>query len=149
MFKKVTTVLMFVALFTVAAAAQDAKTVVANATKAMGYDKLNTIEYSGPVAHEGAGLGQWMSATKGWHQNTVQNFTRYIDYNAGTSQRTGMQSRPGDPATGLLPGGAGLDPSTNPPAQNTANVAATGPWANRLDVILSPPAFLKAAAASN
>ena len=150
MLKKSLTILVLITLFTLTATAQDAKTVVANAIKAAGYDKLNTIEYSGPVAHEGAGLGQWMSATKGWHQNTVQSFTRFIDYNAGTSQRTGMQSRPGDAATGLLPGGAGLDPSTNPPAQNTATVAANAPWANRLDVILSPPAFLKmAAAASN
>ena len=28
------------------AVAQDAKTVIANATKAMGYDKLNTVQYS-------------------------------------------------------------------------------------------------------
>ena len=75
-------------LFVGVASAQDAKTAIANATKALGYANLNSIEYSGPVAHEGAGIGQWMSPTKGWHANTVTNFTRYIDYSAGTSQRT-------------------------------------------------------------
>lgn len=137
-------VLMFVSV----ASAQDAKTVIADATKAMGYTGLNTIQYSGPLSHEGAGLGQWMSPTKGWHQNTVKDFTRFIDYGAGTSQRTGLQNRPGDPATGLLPGGGGLDPSAAPAAANTANVPATGAWAARLDVTLSPPAFLKMAAAA-
>jgi glyoxylase-like metal-dependent hydrolase (beta-lactamase superfamily II) len=149
MYRKLLPAFALAALFTLTATAQDAKTVVANATKASGYDKLNTIEYSGPLSHEGAGLGQWMSATKGWHQNTVKDFSRYIDYSAGTSQRTGMQSRPGDPATGLLPGGGGLDPSTAPPQQNTQTVPATGAWAARLDVTLSPPAFLKLAAAAN
>ena len=87
------------------ASAQDAKTVIADATKAMGYTGLNTIVYSGPMSHEGAAtLGQWMGPTKGWHGNTVKNFTRFIDFNAGTSSRTGLQSRPGDSATGLLAG---------------------------------------------
>jgi glyoxylase-like metal-dependent hydrolase (beta-lactamase superfamily II) len=137
-----------VLMFASVASAQDAKTVVANAQKAMGYSNLNTIVYSGPMSHEGAGLGQWMSPTKGWHQNTVRDFTRFIDYNAGTSQRVGLQNRPGDPATGLLPGGGGLDPSAAPPAQNTNNIAANGTWTQRLEVTLSPPAFLKAAAAA-
>jgi glyoxylase-like metal-dependent hydrolase (beta-lactamase superfamily II) len=135
-------------LFVGVASAQDAKTAIANATKALGYANLNSIQYSGPVAHEGAGTGQWMSPTKGWHANTVTNFTRYIDYSAGTSQRTGLQSRPGDPATGLLPGGGGLDPSAAPPAQNTSTIAANGNWTQRLDVTLSPPYFLKLAAAA-
>src|SRR4029079_9362340 len=137
-------------MFLSVAAAKAAKTGVANAQKAMGYTNLNSIEYSGPLAHEGAGLGQWMSPTKGWHANTVQNFTRYIDFNAGTSQRSGLQSRPGDPTTGLLPGGGGLDPSTQPPAQNTQQVAAPSPtnFSARLDVTLSPPMFLKLAAAA-
>jgi glyoxylase-like metal-dependent hydrolase (beta-lactamase superfamily II) len=149
MTRKFLAVVAVVVLLCGAASAQDAKTVIDDATKAMGYAGLNTIVYSGPLSHEGAAtLGQWMGPTKGWHGNTVKNFTRFIDYSAGTSQRTGLQSRPGDPATGLLAGGAGLDPSTaeNP---NTQNVPATGAWATRLDVLLSPPAFLKAAAAAS
>jgi glyoxylase-like metal-dependent hydrolase (beta-lactamase superfamily II) len=148
MTRKCLAVVALAMMFVSVGSAQDAKTVIANATKAMGYTNLNTIEYSGPMAHEGLGLGQWISPTKGWHQNTVKDFSRYIDYSAGTSQRTGLQSRPGDPATGLLPGGAGLDPSLNPPAQNTSVVQATGTWAARLDVTLSPPMFLKLAAAA-
>ncbi|HEX4999690.1 MAG TPA: MBL fold metallo-hydrolase [Terriglobia bacterium] len=130
------------------ATAQDARTVVANATKAMGYGDLNTIEYSGPLAYEGAGIGQWQGPATGWHQQTLRNYTRFIDIAAGTSQRTGTQSRPGDPATGLLPGGGGLDPS-NSESPNTCTVAATGAWSSRFDVTLSPPAFLRMAAAAS
>ena len=148
MTRKCLAVVALAMLFVSVASAQDAKTAIANAQKALGYANLNSIEYSGPVAHEGAGIGQWMSPTKGWHANTVTNFTRYIDYATGTSQRTGLQSRPGDPATGLLPGGGGLDPSTAPPAQNTSTIAATANWTQRLDVTLSPPYFLKLAAAA-
>jgi prepilin-type processing-associated H-X9-DG protein len=99
-----------VTMFVSVASAQDAKTVIANASKAMGYEGLNTIQYSGPLSHEGAGLGQWISPTKGWHNNTVRDFTRFIDLGAGTSLRNGTSKREGDAATGLLPGGGGLDP---------------------------------------
>ncbi|OLE73526.1 MAG: hypothetical protein AUG12_05085 [Acidobacteria bacterium 13_1_20CM_2_57_8] len=44
-------------LLALPAVAQDAKTVIANASKAMGYDQLRTIEYSGS-GFEGTALGQ-------------------------------------------------------------------------------------------
>src|SRR4029453_7491079 len=102
----------------------------------------------GPISHEGAGLGQWISPTKGWHNNTVRDFTRFIDVTAGTSQRNGTSKREGDPATGLLPGGGGLDPSAAPAVPGTTTIAATGSFVQKLDVTLSPPVFLKLAAAS-
>jgi glyoxylase-like metal-dependent hydrolase (beta-lactamase superfamily II) len=126
---------------------KDAKTVIANATKAMGYDKLNTIQYSGS-GFEGTGAGQLQSVAAGWPKFTEKNYVRYIDYAAGTSTRTSLQSRPADPKTGLLPGGGGLDPGAE--AANTANIAANGNWAAKTWINLSPPGFLRlAAAASN
>src|SRR5436190_6865301 len=134
--------LMFVGV----ASAQDAKKVIVDATRTMGYAGLKSIEYSGPLAHEGAGLGQWMSPTKGWHANTVKNYTRYIDLTAGTSIRNGLQSRPGDPS-GLLPGGAGLDPSAAE-NQSSPTIAANANFAAKLEVTLSPPGFLALANAA-
>src|SRR4026207_839607 len=124
MTRKCLAVLVLAIMFVTVASAQDAKTVIANATKAMGYANLNTIVYSGPISHEGAGLGQWISPTKGWHNTTVRDFNRFIDYNAGTSQRIGLSKREGDAATGLLPGGGGLDPSAAPATITAANIAA-------------------------
>lgn len=127
------------------AVAQDAKTVVANATKAMGYDKLNSIQYSGS-GFEGTGAGQLQSVAAGWPKFTEKNYVRYIDYAAGTSTRTALQSRPADPKTGLLPGGGGLDPGAE--ANNTANIAANANWAAKTWINLSPPGFLRLAAAA-
>ena len=148
MTRKCLAVVALAMMFVGVASAQDAKTVIANATKAMGYEGLNTLQYSGPISHEGAGLGQWISPTKGWHHNTVRDYVRFFDYSAGTSQRNGLSKREGDPATGLLPGGAGLDPSAAPAVAGTTNIAANGTFVQKLEITLSPPGFLKMAAAA-
>jgi glyoxylase-like metal-dependent hydrolase (beta-lactamase superfamily II) len=148
MTRKFLAVAVLAILFVSVASAQDAKTVIANATKAMGYEGLNTIQYSGPISREGQALGQWLSPTKGWHHNTVRDFTRFIDLTAGTSQRNGTSKREGDTATGMLPGGAGLDPSAAPGVAGTTNIAPTATFVQKLDITLSPPGFLKMAAAA-
>ena len=144
MFRKSVFILMFAAVSGTVAAAEDAKTVIANASKAMGYDQLKSIEYSGS-GFEGTAMGQAQSATGGWPKFTLKNFSRYIDLNAGTSQQTALRSRPLD-ATGQLPGGGGL--AAVPESQQTTTINANAPWAQKLDVSLSPPGFLKMASAA-
>src|SRR5437870_860420 len=147
MFKKLMVVLVSVTALVSLAAAQDAKTVINNASKAMGYVQLNSIEYSGPSGLEGTAMGQAQSASKGWPHFTVKNFARYIDVNAGTGQQTALRSRPAEP-DGQLAGGGGLAPTAE--AQNTAVIGANAGWNAKLDVALSPPGFLKlASSASN
>ena len=93
-------------------------------------------------------MGQLQSPARGWPKFTAKNLVRYVDVAAGTGQQSSLRSRPADPASGLLPGGGGLD-ATNEAQQNSA-IAANAGWNARLDVVLLPPAFLKmAAAASN
>src|SRR5215831_6393056 len=128
-------------------AAQDAKTVISNASKASGYDGLKSIEYSGPTGFEGTAMGQARSATKGWPHFMLKNFSRYIDLDAGTGQQNSLRSRPAE-LDGQLAGGGGLAPQ--PEAPNTTTINANGNWAQKLDINLSPPGFLKlAATASN
>ncbi|PYS36456.1 MAG: hypothetical protein DMG14_24395 [Acidobacteria bacterium] len=124
------------------AAAQDAKTVIANASKASGYDGLKSIEYSGPSGSEGTAMGQARSAAKGWPHFTLKNFSRYIDLDAGTGQQNALRSRPAEP-DGQLAGGGGLAPQSEAP--NTSVINPNGSWAQKLDVNLSPPGFLKLA----
>src|SRR6187402_34134 len=132
---------------TFAAQARDAKTAVAAASKASGYDTLNSIEFLGSGA-EGASLGQMQSAKAGWVQNQVKSYSRFIDFTAGTSQRNAITSRPLD-ATGQLPGGGGLGAaSARADTPNTANIAANANYTAKLDITLSPPGFLKLAAAA-
>jgi glyoxylase-like metal-dependent hydrolase (beta-lactamase superfamily II) len=146
MFKKSVVALIFALSLASIVAAQDAKTVINNASKAMGYDQLKSIEYSGS-GFEGTAMGQAQSAAKGWPHFTVKTFSRYIDVNAGTGQQTETRSRPAEP-DGQLAGGGGLAPTQE--AQNTAVIAANAGWNAKLDVVLSPPGFLKlASAASN
>jgi len=123
-------------------AAQDAKSVISAASKASGYDNLKSIEYSGPSGSEGTAMGQARSAAKGWPHFTLKNFSRYIDLNAGTAQQNSQRSRPAEP-DGQLSGGGGLAPQAEAP--NTTTINANGTWAQKLDINLSPPGFLKLA----
>src|SRR5262245_30992651 len=147
MFKKWLFSLVFVLAVGSMAAAQDAKTVIENASKAMGYDQLKSIEYSGPSGFEGTAAGQAQSAAKGWPHFTLKNFSRYIDLSALTGQQTALRSRPAEP-DGQLAGGGGLNPTAE--SQQTTAIAANANWPQKLDVVLSPPGFLKlASSASN
>lgn len=141
MFKKPVAALILAAAIASVAAAQDAKTVITNVSKAMGYDQLKSIEYSGSGV-EGTAMGQAQSAAKGWPHFTLKNYTRYIDVNADTGQQTALRSRPAEP-DGQLAGGGGLAPVAE--AQNTTVIAANAGWNAKLDVALSPPGFLKLA----
>jgi len=134
-----------VMLVTWSALSQDAKTVIAKASKAMGYDQLRTIEYSGS-GFEGTALGQAQSATGGWPKFTLKSFSRYVDLNAGSGQQTALRSRPLDPSTGQLAGGGGL--AATPETQQVTAIAPAATWAQKLDVSLSPPGFLKLASAA-
>ena len=132
---------------TAAAQTRDAKTVIAAASKASGYDNLNSIEFLGSGS-EGDAIGQMQSAKAGWVAYQVKNYSRFIDFAAGTSQRNAVRSRPLD-ATGQLPGGAGLGAaSARPDTPNTATIAANASYTAKLDITLSPPGFLKLAAAA-
>jgi len=142
------TSLAMVITMTSAAQTRDAKTVIAAASKASGYDNLNSIEFLGSGSEGTGALGQMQSAKGGWVANQVKNYSRFIDFAAGTSQRNAITSRPLD-ATGQLPGGGGLGAaSARGDTPNTANIAANANYTAKLDITLSPPGFLKLAAAA-
>jgi glyoxylase-like metal-dependent hydrolase (beta-lactamase superfamily II) len=141
LFKTSMVALVFIPALVSAAAAQDARTVIDNASRALGYDELTSIEYTGSGV-EGTAMGQAQGAAKGWPHFTLKNFSRYIDFNAWAGQQTALRSRPAEP-DGQLAGGGGLAPV--PEAQNTAVINANGTWAQKLDLSLSPPGFLKLA----
>ena len=61
-----------------AALAQDAKTVLGNASKAMGADNLKTIQYSG-TATEFA-FGQAVNPSSPWPGFADKSYTRTINY---------------------------------------------------------------------
>ena len=65
-------------LLPVTALAQDAKTVIANASKAMGVDGLNSIMFYGSGAN--FGLGQSNNANGEWPRTNLNDYVRAIDF---------------------------------------------------------------------
>ena len=114
------------------AAAQDAKTVIANASKAMGVDGLNSIHYYG-VAQNG-NLGQNNNANQPWPMTAANDYVRAIDFTQSASRATWQTYAV--PVTG---GAAALAPG-----QQAIN--AQSPWAQLVEIYITPWGFLKAAA---
>ncbi|MBZ5674486.1 MAG: hypothetical protein LAP61_09595 [Acidobacteriia bacterium] len=118
------------------AAAQDAKTVISNASKAMGVDGLNSIHYYG-VAQNG-NLGQNNNSNQPWPMAGANDYVRAIDFTQPASRATWMNYAV--PVTGgvatLTPGQQVITP------QNMA-------WAQQLEIWITPWGFLKGAAANN
>src|SRR5688500_5653656 len=118
------------------AAAQDAKTVVANASKAMGVEGLNSIHYYG-VAQNG-NFGQNNNANQPWPMANANDYVRAIDFAQPASRATWVNL--GVPVTG----GAA---APTPGQQNI--LPANTAWAQQLEIWITPWGFLKGAAANN
>jgi glyoxylase-like metal-dependent hydrolase (beta-lactamase superfamily II) len=128
------------------AMAQDAKTVIANAQKALGDPK--SITYSGSakdVAFQQCGANAAAMNCQGTHDpmRPINNYVRVIDLAAPTSRHTGATNNPaGGGATTPMPGTFFLQVT---PQQ--ADVSQ--PWANSLELYITPWGFLKGAAENN
>src|SRR5215475_3816795 len=117
-------------------AAPDAKTVISNASKAMGVEGLNSIHYYG-VAQNG-NLGQNNNANQPWPMANASDYVRAIDFTQPASRATWVNYAV--PVTGgaatQTPGQQNITP------QNMA-------WAQQLEIWITPWGFLKGAAANN
>jgi glyoxylase-like metal-dependent hydrolase (beta-lactamase superfamily II) len=129
-----------VALMANAAAAQDAKTVISNASKAMGVEGLNSIHYYG-VAMAG-NLGQNNNANQPWPLTAQNDYVRAIDFTQPASRATW--------ATYAVPvtGGAAALAQGTPQTQQLITAQNTA-WAQQLEIWITPWGFLKGAAANN
>jgi glyoxylase-like metal-dependent hydrolase (beta-lactamase superfamily II) len=130
-------VLAALAALSQTAAAQDAKTVIANASKAMGIEGVSSIHYYG-VAEQG-NLGQNNNANQPWPMQAANDYVRTIDFTQGASRATWMNYAV--PVTG---GAAALTP-----AQQIITPEDNKTWAAQVETWITPWGFLKAAAANN
>src|ERR687897_406438 len=122
------------------AAAQDAKTVVANASRAMGVDGLNSIHYYG--AGYLGNLGQNNNANQPWPLTAMNDYVRAIDFTQPASRATW--------ATYAVPvtGGAAVLAQNSPQTQQVIT-PQTAAWAQQLEIWITPWGFLKGAAVNN
>ena len=116
-------------VFSAALSAQDARTVLANAAKAMGAASLTTIRYSGMGSN--AGIGQALNPRTGWPVTRVKNYTREIDLGATASHVQLVR----------VQGNADQ-------AQNQF-ITSSSPWDAQYGFWITPFGFLKGAMANN
>src|SRR5580698_4678926 len=145
-FKKFALFAICVALVAGSACAQDAKTVIANAQKALG--DVKSITYSGSakdVAFQQCGANSTDMTCRGMHDpmRPINNYVRVIDLTAPTSRHTGATNKIG-------PGGSTtLTPGTFFQQVTPQQADVSQPWAGSLEFYLTPWGFLKGAAANN
>jgi glyoxylase-like metal-dependent hydrolase (beta-lactamase superfamily II) len=115
-----------------AALAQNAATVIANASQNMGVQGLSSITYYGSGANYN--LGQNNNANYPWPRVNVNDYRRTIDFTKPALLSTGQTYAV--PVTG---GSAALAPFTQ-------NIQSTNPaWAQQLEIWVSPWGFLMGA----
>lgn len=130
----------------VTAMAQDAKTVIANAQKALG--DLKSITYSGSakdVAFQQCGANSTDMNCRSTHDpmRPINNYVRVIDLAAPASRATGDTNNIGaGGSTVVMPG-----KFTQQVTAQQANVSQ--PWNNSLEFYITPWGFLKGAAENN
>jgi glyoxylase-like metal-dependent hydrolase (beta-lactamase superfamily II) len=128
------------------AIAQDSKTVIANAQKALGDPK--SITYSGSakdVAFQQCGSNAADMICRGTHDpmRPINNYIRVIDLATPASRQTGATNNPaGGGATTPMPGT--FFQQVTPQQANVSQ-----PWANSLEFYITPWGFLKGAAENN
>jgi glyoxylase-like metal-dependent hydrolase (beta-lactamase superfamily II) len=126
--------------------AQDAKTVIANAQKALG--DVKSITYSGSakdVAFQQCGANSTDMTCRGTHDpmRPINNYVRVIDVTGTASRHTGATNNIG-------PGGSTvLTPGTFFQQVTAQQADVSQPWAGSLEFYLTPWGFLKGAAENN
>src|SRR5437773_2278429 len=131
------------AALTWTSSAQDAKAVVANASKAMGVDTLKTVQYSA-TGYDFA-LGQAPNPSAPWPKFINKSYTRAINFETPASRVDRVRVQGENP-----PHGGGQQPIVGEqPVNQTIVVSADTPWVQQLEIVMMPHGFLRAAAAKN
>jgi len=125
-----------VALIAGTAAAQDARTVIGNASKAMGVDGLNSVTFYGAGAN--FNLGQNNNSNAPWPRINANDYVRAIDFAQPASRATWVTYAA--PVTG--------GPAVQGNGQQNITPANMA-WAQQLEIWITPWGFLKGAAANN
>jgi len=143
MVKKCLTTLALALIVTWVASAQDARTVVANASKAMGVDTLKTVQFSATGLD--FALGQAPNPSAPWPKFIEKSYTRAINFETPASKVDRVRMQGENP-----PHGGGQQPLVGEqPVSQTIIVGSDTPWVQQLEIVLMPHGFLRAAAAKN
>src|SRR5579871_6773270 len=144
--KKVALAAICLALLCGSALAQDAKTVIANAQKALG--DVKSITYSGTakdVSFQQCGANSTDMMCKGTHDpmRPINNYVRVIELTTPASRHTGATNNIG------AGGSTTLTPGTFFAQVTPQQADVSRPWAGSLEFYITPWGFLKGAAENN
>ena len=128
--------LLILALGSATAMAQDAKSVVEAASRAMGLDGVTSLYYYG--SGKNFSLGQNNNANQPWPQTPLNDYVRALDFSVPASRAT--WSTYAVPVTG---GAATLQSG-----QQNITPTSPGGWGQQLEIWTTPWGFLKGAAAN-
>ena len=144
MIKKSVVTLAFGALLAwTATSAQDAKAVIADASKAIGVDALKTVQFS--ASGYDFALGQAPNPSSPWPKFINRSYTRAVDFEKGMSKVDRVRVQGENP-----PHGGGQQPIVGEqPQSQTIVINASTPWAQELEIVMLPQGFLRAAAANH
>ena len=143
MLKKCLSTLALALIVTWVTSAQDARTVVANASKAMGVDTLKTVQFS--ATGFDFALGQAPNPSAPWPKFIEKSYTRAINFETPASKVDRVRMQGENP-----PHGGGQQPLVGEqPVSQTIIVGSDTPWVQQLEIVLMPHGFLRAAAAKN
>jgi glyoxylase-like metal-dependent hydrolase (beta-lactamase superfamily II) len=143
MTKKCIILSALVVMLAVSAFAQDAKTVIANASKALGADNLKTVEYSGSGFD--FALGQASNPNGPWPKFINKTYTRAMNFESPAFRMDRIRLQGENP-----PRGGGQQPIQGEQPQNqTVVVNANTAWAQQLEIVMMPYGFLRAALTNN
>ena len=146
MVKRLALVAMCLAYLSGNAVAQDAKSVIANAQKALGDPK--SITYSGAakdVAFQQCGANAAAMNCQGTHDpmRPITNYVRVIDLTAPASRHTGGTNNIG------AGGSTTVTPGTFFQQVTAQQADVSQPWGGSLELYITPWGFLKGAADNN
>src|SRR5262245_48900766 len=123
--------------------AQDARSVIAEASKTMGVETLKTVQYSATGLD--FALGQAPNPSSPWPKFINKSYTRSINFETPASRVERVRVQGENP-----PHGGGQQPIVGEQPQNqTIIVGADTPWVQQLEIVMLPHGFLRAAAAKN
>jgi glyoxylase-like metal-dependent hydrolase (beta-lactamase superfamily II) len=123
------------------AAAQDAKTTVENALRALGAANVNAIVYSGEAAY--GNFGQSRTISFGLSSTSIRNYTRAIDFTRPALRETGTGVPVAGPRSPQLTG-----PAAAPRPFELTAPSGEG-WPAQMEIWVTPWGFLKGALANN
>src|SRR6266851_9779638 len=138
--KKVLAGLSLAAVLAWTASAQDAKAVIASASKALGVDTLKTVQYS--ATGFDFALGQAPNPASPWPKFIEKSYTRAVNFETPASRVDRVRVQGENP-----PRGGGQQPIVGEqPQTQTIIVGADTPWAQQLEIWMMPHGFLRAGA---